>query len=75
MKKIMFFIGGFLSNTTLIERIIIVLMITTFILGVNDNMSSYNCQLIPYFVLICYITAFSIVESVIERMYNNKKNK
>jgi hypothetical protein len=61
----MFFIGGFLSNTTLIERIIIVLMITTFILGVNDNMSS----------VILAITAFSIVESVIERMYNNKKTK
>jgi len=61
----MFFIGGFLSNTTLIERIILILMITTFILGVNDNMSS----------VILVITAFSIIESVIERMYNNKKNK
>ncbi len=61
----MFFIGGFLSNTTLVERIILILMIATFILGVNDNMSS----------VVLTIVTFSIVESVIERMYNNKKTK
>ena len=65
MKKIIKFTGGFISNMLLVEKLIAILMITSFILGGNDNMSS----------VILAIVGFSIVESVIDRMYNNKKNQ
>lgn len=65
MKKIMNFIGGFLSNSTIMERTIIILMLTSFALGANDSMST----------VILVIVTFSITESIISRMYNNKKTK